>query len=278
VTLRFPPYSKALREIAEIFVGQLYVAPSQKSDYLFTRFGPRLKESMSRILKAYETRFRWLLQRVNARRLEQGVRWLTAKAESQSRGQGVPLADALLQLHESLARKPRFAPRSPFPVPALFYCDGGLGGLARWLRAAGHDTRWDARVADDELLKRARELSATILTTDSILMERRLLRDRVIPAFWMPPTLSIAEQLALVFDEFRLQVRERRCMSCGGQLSREDKEVLRDRIPPRTYRWLDEYYVCTRCGQLFWHGTHWQRIHRQLEAIQSRSLKVKAER
>jgi len=40
---------------------------------------------------------------------------------------------------------------------------------------------------------------------------------------------------------------------------------LREQIPPRTYRWQDEYFVCGRCGKLFWHGTHWLRIVSKLE-------------
>ena len=123
-------------------------------------------------------------------------------------------------------------------------CDAGLGGLARWLRAAGYEAVWQPDIADDELLRQARAMPATILTTDSMLMERRLLRDGIIPAFWLPPTLRIPEQLALVFREFGLTLRGPRCMSCGGELRRGYKEALRERIPPRTYRWLDEYFVC----------------------------------
>ena len=100
-----------------------------------------------------------------------------------------------------------------------------------------------------------------------MLMERRVLRDRIIRALWLPPTLSIAEQLSLVFREFGLEKRAPRCMHCGGELRRIDKESACERIPPRTYRWLDEYFICSRCGQLFWHGTHWLRIERQLEGI-----------
>lgn len=222
---------------------------------------------MSRILKAYETRFRWLLQHVRARRLDTGVAQLVGKARQLSARENIPLADALMRTYQELAARPQFADARPLPEPKLFYCDAGLGGLARWLRAAGHDAHWEPGIDDNELLKRARELGATILTTDSMLMERRLLRDRIIPAFWMPPTLRVHEQLALVFREFKLQVRERRCMNCGGVLLRGDKEILKERIPPRTYRWLDEYFVCSRCGRLFWHGTHWNRIHRELQAL-----------
>ena len=218
---------------------------------------------MSRIRKAYETRFRWLLQRARARRLERGVEWLLARACRLSTTQRLPLSDALRRVSDELAAKPTFQRlnRSSTASDAIhFFCDAGLGGLARWLRGAGYDARWVAGIDGDELLKATRETSATLLTTDSMLMERRLLRDQVLPSFWLPPTLSIREQLELVFREFHLRLRPPRCMTCGGELRRGDKESLRERIPPRTYRWLDDYFVCSRCDKLFWHGTHWHRI------------------
>ena len=206
---------------------------------------------MSRIRRGYEDRFRALLRRARARRLEQGVQWLVAKARRLSASDGISLADALAQVNERLATSKPFQQSTSQPAPALFLCDAGLGGLARWLRAAGYDAAWQPDIADDELLRRARDARATVLTTDGMLMERRLLRDRIIPAFWLPPTLRIPEQLALVFREFGLTLRGPRCMSCGGELHRGSKEALHQRIPPRTYRWLDEFFVCSRCGKLF---------------------------
>jgi uncharacterized protein with PIN domain len=222
---------------------------------------------MSRILKAYETRFRWLLQQVRARRLTQGVNWLVKKAQRQSSRKGISLADALTAIYEELTTRRAFRNPTPGPPPSLFFCDAGLGGLARWLRVAGYDARWQEGIDDAVLLREARKLSAALLTTDSMLMERRALRDRLIASLWLPPTLSIAEQLSLVFREFGLVRLAPRCMRCGGELRRGDKEALRERIPPRTYRWRDEYFVCARCGQLFWHGTHWLRIQNQLEKV-----------
>ncbi len=195
------------------------------------------------------------------------MQWLVAKAQRLSAADGISLADALAQVFERLATRKAFQPAASEPTPDLFLCDAGLGGLARWLRAAGYEAAWQPDIADDELLRQARALPATVLTTDGMLMERRLLRDRIIPAFWLPPTLRIPEQLALVFREFGLTVRSPRCMSCGGELRRGSKEDLRERIPPRTYRWLDEFFVCGRCGKLFWHGTHWNRIVETLAAL-----------
>ena len=110
-----------------------------------------------------------------------------------------------------------------------------------------------------------------LLTTDSLLMERRVLRDGEIPAFWVSPALTMLEQLTAVLLELRLSLGEPRCMNCGGELRMIEKEKARDRIPPKTYRWLDEYFVCKRCDKLFWHGTHWQKIEQRLQTLPSRS-------
>ena len=222
---------------------------------------------VSRMRRGYEDRFRALLRRVRARRLEQGVQWLVARARGLSQSDGISLTAALEQVCERLAARPPFQQSASGSAPVLFLCDAGLGGLARWLRAAGYDAAWQAYIADDELLRQARALRAIVLTTDGMLMERRLLRDRIIAAFWLPPTLRIAEQLALVFREFGLTLLAPRCMSCGGELRPGSKEDLRERIPPRTYRWLDEFFVCSRCGKLFWHGTHWRRIRESLAEL-----------
>ncbi len=163
---------------------------------------------MSRIRKAYETRFRALLRELNSRRIDPGVQWWSNHARQLSQRDGISLTHAFEQS--------------------------------------------------------VRLLRATVLTTDSLMMERGVLRDGTIPAFWLPPTLTMGEQLALVFREFRLAVREARCMTCGGELRRVEKECVSERIPPRTWRWLDEYFVCARCNQLFWHGTHWRKIGVQL--------------
>jgi uncharacterized protein len=223
---------------------------------------------MNRIRRGYEARFRALLQQAGARRLDQGVNWLLDKAQRLSAREDLTSAQALSNVHDWLAAKrPSRKPNSR-PDAIRFFCDAGLGGLARWLRASGYEARWESGIDDDVLLEGAREMSATILTTDAMLMERRLLRDGIIPAFWLPPTRRIVEQLAVVYHEFGLTVRDPRCMSCGGQLRRADKETLRGRIPPKTYLWLDEYFVCARCDKLFWHGTHWNRIVSTLNGLQ----------
>lgn len=228
---------------------------------------------MSRIQKAYEKRYRELLLRFGARRAERGVAWLVRRAEGLRNQEEMSLADSLTRVARDLAAK-SLKTRSPATnkLEGLrFFCDSGLGGLARWLRGSGHESYWEPSIDDYELLQKAQKYSAIVLTTDSLLMERSVVRDRVIPALWLPPTLSISEALAFVFHEFGLQTRQPRCMSCGGEFRLENKEALKDRIPPKTYRWLDEYFVCSRCGKLFWRGTHWRKIQTELQKMTSAS-------
>jgi uncharacterized protein with PIN domain len=178
---------------------------------------------------------------------------------------GITPSEALAQVYEELAAKPYFRRPQTQELPR-FFCDAGLGGLARWLRAAGYEAAWVDGIEDGELLRQAQAQQMVVLTTDSLLMQRRVVRDGIIPALWLPPTVKVKEHLATVMREFRLQPRPARCMRCGGVLQRRDKESLKKDLPPRTYAWLHEFFACQDCGGLFWHGTHWRRIERQLAA------------
>ena len=222
---------------------------------------------MSRILKGYESKFRDVLEHMGTRRLEAGVQWLVQRAQRLSADKGLSSADGLTLVYDELAAKAARRNAQPGKVTLKFFCDAGLGGLARWLRAAGYEALWVPGIDDKVLLHEARKASAVILTTDSLLMEHGIIRDRIIPALWLPPTLKMPEQLALVFREFNLTVSAPRCTACSGELRSGDKEALKERIPPKTYRWLDEFFVCARCGKLFWHGTHWQRISTSLGSL-----------
>src|SRR5437016_13793776 len=105
---------------------------------------------MSRIRKAYETQFRWALEQVGTRRLDEGVQWLVDRARRLSAARNISFADALRRVWDGLVIRRRFARKSS-PVGIHFFCDAGLGGLARWLRAAGYEAEWHEGIDDDVL-------------------------------------------------------------------------------------------------------------------------------
>ncbi len=146
-----------------------------------------------------------------------------------------------------------------------FACDAMLGGLARWLRAAGYDASWRADIDDWALIRLARHEDRMLLSCDTGIFKIGMVRDGDLPALLIPPGLSKQAQLFFVLKELKLSPGEPRCMACGGELAAVPKEQVRDRAPPRSFAWLDRFYECRRCGKLFWQGTHWQRIRRTLE-------------
>jgi uncharacterized protein with PIN domain len=147
-----------------------------------------------------------------------------------------------------------------------FVCDGSLGGLARWLRAAGYDTAWREGLTGEALLQEARATGAVVLTSDHEVFRRREVVAGRLPALRVSSRHGLFDQLRHVLRTLSLPLGEPRCMACGGVLAAVPKETVRERIPPRTAGWKDEYFVCQGCGRLLWPGTHWERIAARLRA------------
>jgi len=230
-----------------------------------------------RLELGFRRRFRDLLALVRPRRLDFGVELLLSRARERSVRDGVPAARSLLDLYlftrQRVARRLAVAgactlaeaPWSRFPAESpAFLCDGSLAGLARWLRAAGYSARDAGLLKGDALVREAAERSLVLVTSVGDLLDRRLVRDGSVVACWVPTGLHPTEQLSLVLADLGLCLREPRCMACGGMLQAAAKDAVAGRIPPRTARWKDDYWVCGTCARLFWQGTHWERISRAL--------------
>ena len=230
-----------------------------------------------RLELGFRRRFRDLLALVRPRRLDFGVDLLLSRARDRSAREGVPAAQALLDLYlftrQRVARRLVVtgacalvqAPWDRFKAdPPRFLCDGSLAGLARWVRAAGYEARDAGLLRGDSLLHEAAKHGLVLATSVSDLLDRRLVRDGSVVALWVPTGPEPTDQLALVLADLGLHLREPRCMACGGMLQPAAKDTVAGRIPPRTARWKDDYWVCGTCARLFWQGTHWERIARAL--------------
>ena len=151
-------------------------------------------------------------------------------------------------------------------ISPRFLCDAMLGGLARWLRAAGYDAQFQYGISDRDLIAIAKSSGRTILSSDGPLFERNVIKDGSIKALFVPRGLGKFEQLRFVMKELRLAMLEPRCMACGGALAEVPKHAVMGEAPPLAYRRCEQFWRCTRCEKLFWHGTHWQRIEKMLHA------------
>ncbi|MBI4540942.1 MAG: Mut7-C RNAse domain-containing protein [Gemmatimonadetes bacterium] len=157
----------------------------------------------------------------------------------------------------------KLAPRRRARDERSFFADAMLGRLARWLRAVGYDTAYDARIEDVELVRRAVEERRTILT-----------RDRGLPVEWWVDDYLLVEsetpleQLAQVVRHFGLDWSGRlfmRCLVCNTPLEEMAPEQARIQVPPRIAEGRKSFARCPSCGRIYWEGSHTARMRRRLE-------------
>jgi uncharacterized protein len=144
-------------------------------------------------------------------------------------------------------------------------CDEMLGALARWLRAAGHDTLLAiAGEKDEDIVARARREDRVLLTRDRRLAERAAAKARV---------------LRIDADDLNGQARElkaglnldwmiapfTRCMIDNAPLADLHPSKFGD-LPVAAQRLPGPFRACPACGRQYWPGSHAQRISRRLEA------------
>lgn len=227
-----------------------------------------------RLETGYRAKFRWLLAKVRPRRLDFGIELLMRRARELSEREGVSRSEALARVYEftrwrvkkrlerTAACRLNGQPLDAPAEPPRFVCDASLGGLARWLRAAGYEA--DA-VGSNKNVADAGRRRPVLVTTDSRQAARMGVAEGEPELLWVPSSLRRVRQLGVVLRDLDLEPREPRCMACGAELRRVPKQEVEARIPPRTARWKDEYFLCAGCGRLFWQGTHWQRIAEQLQ-------------
>jgi uncharacterized protein with PIN domain len=80
------------------------------------------------------------------------------------------------------------------------------------------------------------------------------------------------EQLAAVLSRFQLHEAIdpwRRCLRCNGELRPVAKEIILDRLEPKTKQYYDEFHICQDCGQIYWKGSHYEPLKAIVEGAQS---------
>jgi uncharacterized protein len=141
-----------------------------------------------------------------------------------------------------------------------FVADVHLGTLARHLRLLGFDTAYDNRANDADLARRSVEERRILLTRDIGLLKHRILTH----AHYVRAT-DPARQLDEVVKALDLRARIKpfsRCMRCNGRLRRVPKRTVAGKLPARVRERVRAVSRCAGCGQLYWPGTHFDRLTR----------------
>lgn len=151
-----------------------------------------------------------------------------------------------------------------------FAADRMIGRLARLLRLLGYDTLFRPELAPPALSEVAAREGRIILTRGEI-------RQR------FPATQNVfrvqseypAEQLREVVEEFSLDPKAglwTRCTVCNGRIVQVPKESIHSEVKPKVFELYQEFFRCENCGHVYWHGSHVERILKNLAYVLGREL------
>ena len=164
-----------------------------------------------------------------------------------------------------------FSAENRRPVPAegelRFVLDMHLGKLARYLRLLGFDAAYRNDYNDLELAGVAQSEGRVLLTRD-----RRLLMRKQVTWGCCIRSLDPHQQLFEVLQRYDLRGEIspfQRCAHCNTLLISTSKKAVLDRLEPLTRRYYDDFQICPNCQQIYWKGSHYERM---LDWIQEEHL------
>lgn len=151
------------------------------------------------------------------------------------------------------------------PIEPRFVLDNHLGRLTAYLRMLGFDSLYQNDYRDEQLAEIAQREERILLSRD-----RRLLMRKFIVYGYCLRSLDSLEQLTEVIQRFDLAKRIvpfHRCLRCNHPLESVAKEAVLDRLEPLTKLYFDEFQICPACKQIYWKGSHYERMQRLIEQL-----------
>jgi uncharacterized protein with PIN domain len=122
---------------------------------------------------------------------------------------------------------------------------------------------------DSDMVRQALTEDRVILTRDTEIMKRRVVRNGRLKAVLLAtevPDIQIRQVLATLGlkPHFRPFTR---CLECNELLVGKAGEDIKNRAPPHVYKTQTQYMECPRCRRIYWRGTHWEAMVRKLEKL-----------
>jgi uncharacterized protein with PIN domain len=125
----------------------------------------------------------------------------------------------------------------------------------------GHNVEYSNSMDDAGLLAAATNDRRILLTRDFELCQHAI--SRQVDAFYVEGKTE-EERLAEVAKRFginlEINMATSRCPKCNTPIKAVSKEKVLDKIEKDTIEHYDEFWVCRRCGQVYWQGSHWTNI------------------
>jgi uncharacterized protein len=147
-----------------------------------------------------------------------------------------------------------------------FICDIMLGKLSTYLRMAGIDSAYCRSLSLPSLIKTAIEEERCILS------RRRdiVLTDCPVSVYCVNSNYP-HEQLKDVITQFAISLDQAdyfsRCLLCNESLKRIDKPEVVSKVPDYVTSTVSDFSKCPSCNKIYWKGTHYQNMLRQLHNL-----------
>jgi uncharacterized protein with PIN domain len=186
------------------------------------------------------------------------------------RAGGLPVdLDYLPRDGEAISVEPPIPGGGFVPAEPRFVLDNHLGRLSAYMRMMGFDCLYRNDFHDEELAALSAAEERILLTRD-----RRLLMRKIVRYGYCLRSLNSIEQAAEVlrrYDCAAAVVPFRRCLRCNHPLEQVTKEKVLDRLQTLTIMYYEEFHRCPSCGQIYWKGSHYERMARLVERLLSES-------
>ena len=131
-----------------------------------------------------------------------------------------------------------------------FIADAMLGKLGRWLRLLGHDTKIAPEIlTDSEILELALKENRFLLTRDKQFYQRAR---KLVKTHYFK-TRGAKNELKELAKAIKLKIdfpKQTRCSLCNGKLKKKG-----------------EFWICSKCSQTYWKGTHWKMIEKTIREL-----------
>ncbi len=148
-----------------------------------------------------------------------------------------------------------------------FMVDTNVGKLAKWLRVMGYDTVFFGGNDDWQMVITALDEGRVVLTRDTQIMLRGVVASGRLKAILIKSD-EPEQQMRQVVETFHIDYQLRPfsiCLECNQPLEERSKQQVEERVPPYVFQTQSQYMECPVCHRIYWKGTHWQAMTRELK-------------
>ena len=130
------------------------------------------------------------------------------------------------------------------------------------MRLLGFDTLYYRDTDNKTIIYHSRKEGRIILTRSKVLAEKYL--DSV-----LINSEQLKNQLKQMIKFSEICNPFSRCPVCNSETETIEKELVKSNVPPYVFENHNDFKKCPECGRIFWKGTHYEKIKKVINEIES---------